>query len=126
MKRASALPRLVVCVSRVDPHLESVAHGRFLAPSTLSGTQSSGWQAEDSAEVLSCLMPLQGSATSLWPAICLLAVWLGEQPSRTSAFVYNVRYKHTQPSLGRKSPETALRADSEPDPIPRSDSINTK
>lgn len=114
----SALPQLVVCVNRVDPHLESVAHGRFLAPSIVSGTQNSGRQAEDSSEVLSCLKPLQGSATSLWPAICLLAVWLGEQPSWTSAFVYNVCYKHTPRSLGKKSPETVLGASSEPDLIP--------
>lgn len=110
-----------MCVSRVDPHLESVAHSHFLAPSIISGTQNSGWQAEDSSKVLSCLIPLQGSATSLWTAICLLAVWLGEQPSWTSAFVYSTLYKCTQPSLGRKSPETVLRASPEPDLIPRSE-----
>lgn len=90
--------------------LETAGRGPVLAPGILSGAQNSDWQNEDSPEVLSCSMPLQGTATSLWLTICLLAVWPGEQPSLTSALAYDMHYKHPQPSLGRKSPETLLSA----------------
>lgn len=82
------------------PTLETAGHGHglVLAPGVLSGAQNSDWQDEGSPEVLSCPMPLQGSATSLWPTICLLAVWFGEQPSLTSALAYNMHYKIPSPA----------------------------